>query len=652
MKSGRLGLCYFTAVPLAQVCRVWYYEIYVELGGNMVEIWQLLVQSVRLPPSISSPRTPQKIYFKRSDNPDTSVQRVLSCEAQGSLPLEIYWRKNGITVEQSKYVKFDVSDGELAITDPTREDEGVYQCIATNKWGTSLSQPFHFIMGRHGSFPDDPVTSLSVNEGDSASLTCDNQPISVPAGTYFWYKQPVNQQGGAQDQVIESDRHAIDKTGTLYFINVIKRDQLIDKVYACGIYNSLDESIKIGSKKRLDVSPPSTGVTNFSPIRLHAPETVEGQIGKDVELECIIGGSPVPTIKWLGLSSLPIKTRNNKYKVTKFGRSLQIFNVTESDEGGYTCIAENNSGRETVFIYFNVTSPPMWINSLQSKHAIVGDDVKFTCKARPAVQEELLSPPDWFINGEPLNMTKELEQGRMMSFNDDRTILTIQDVSRDRDLMCIQCNISNSIGSVFSDAYLNVLEPIMILSRPPEFTVFGHGEVLNFTITATTDPSQTLTRRWFLNDKPLILHQPYFMYDEQSGDFYFNTSKVAVQDIESMAGEYRCELSHQHEITAVAFSIATSKPTTDKNSDPVVAGNYTFIIVIIAGLLVVIIVCIVIVALWKNRTPKAVYNLGKEEDKNFNLTPINQLESEELHNETMNETMNESKLSLYSVGKC
>lgn len=69
---------------------------------------------------------------------------IMDCQAQGELPIRIRWLKNGSPVPESDRV-YQLSNGSLFISEAEsrkgeKSDEGLYQCLAQNKYGAILSQ--------------------------------------------------------------------------------------------------------------------------------------------------------------------------------------------------------------------------------------------------------------------------------------------------------------------------------------------------------------------------------------------------------------------------------------------------------------------------------------------------------------------------------
>lgn len=69
---------------------------------------------------------------------------ILDCQAHGESPIDVRWLKNGVKVVESERV-YHLSNGSLYISEVEsrrgdKSDEGLYQCLAQNKYGAILSQ--------------------------------------------------------------------------------------------------------------------------------------------------------------------------------------------------------------------------------------------------------------------------------------------------------------------------------------------------------------------------------------------------------------------------------------------------------------------------------------------------------------------------------
>lgn len=88
-----------------------------------------------------------ELFFIKEPH-DVTVMRkeavILDCQAHGEAPIDVRWLRNGAKVAENERV-YLLSNGSLFISEVEsrrgdKSDEGCYQCLAQNKYGTILSQ--------------------------------------------------------------------------------------------------------------------------------------------------------------------------------------------------------------------------------------------------------------------------------------------------------------------------------------------------------------------------------------------------------------------------------------------------------------------------------------------------------------------------------
>lgn len=87
-----------------------------------------------------------ELFFIKEPRDVTALRRdavVLDCQAHGEAPIRIRWLKNAVTLTESERV-YLLNNGSLFISEvesrKDKSDEGFYQCLAQNKYGSILSQ--------------------------------------------------------------------------------------------------------------------------------------------------------------------------------------------------------------------------------------------------------------------------------------------------------------------------------------------------------------------------------------------------------------------------------------------------------------------------------------------------------------------------------
>ena len=106
--------------------------------------------------------------------------------------------------------------GTLMISELEKADEGIYQCKASNRYGTSLSKKVQLVKATIGIFKekDKDVKRYRVVPAISLKVTC-NPPESDPPGKTKWVKYIKDETDTRSVQL--DDRVAVDDDGMLVF---------------------------------------------------------------------------------------------------------------------------------------------------------------------------------------------------------------------------------------------------------------------------------------------------------------------------------------------------------------------------------------------------------------------------------------------------
>lgn len=397
---------------------------------------------------------------EKSDKPFS-----LECEASGIPEPRYFWKKNGVEFD---YVAYDQritqqpKRGTLVFGKPDSVDEGLYQCFAKNDHGTSLSNAVFLRKAELDSFTNTQTEHIDVEEGQPLSLEC-NPPTGYPKPLLHW----VIYGSSSTIDSINSSRLTVDPEGRLHFSNVTRQDQLNNADYACSVLNQIMSVFKIGRRFDLRVKHADSSSQISHPPIIHyvSPPNIPAIKGKPLDLHCIYGGTPLPSITWRRRSG---SIEDNKYSFLNFGKTLRIASVEFKDEDIFECTASNGIGRQqTHAMEVTVQAAPYWRKSPSNTDAPENEVVKFECDADGNPKPKLA----WFRNGVPLENVSA-DPRRTLEGN----ILTIHNLTK-KDTAVFQCNASNTHGYAFKDFYLNVI------ALPPEF-IDKPDEVTETVITA------------------------------------------------------------------------------------------------------------------------------------------------------------------------
>jgi len=173
------------------------------------------------------------------------------------------------------------------------------------------------------------VTAL---EKKTAILVCEAE--SDPKPTFYWYKDG-NQVNKKRTPIIKYNR------GTVLRIEPLKHDRDSGE-YECLVENGVGSAVR--SQISVKVINDADAPIGFPKIITHPSSTQAVEVGGIAVITCQASGDPTPEYSWLH-ESVPLDiTDQNDHKYSLEHGNLKISNVTESDKGGYLCMASNSKG--------------------------------------------------------------------------------------------------------------------------------------------------------------------------------------------------------------------------------------------------------------------------------------------------------------------
>ncbi|XP_048866295.1 neuronal cell adhesion molecule-like isoform X12 [Brienomyrus brachyistius] len=239
---------------------------------------------------------------------------VLSCLPSGNPKPIISWSMNGIPIENSpRDPSRKVEEDSIIFSDVQPGSSAVYQCNTSNEFGYLLANAFVNVLAEPPRVLTRPNEVYQVIANGPALLDCATFGSPIPKIT--WFKE-------GQNSVLDGDDYEQHNNGSLEIHTAQKADS---GKYTCVAINSL------GKKENhvyLEVKEPTR--------ILKQPEYKVVQRKGNVLFECKVKHDPslIPTMTWLkNDGELP---DDERFVVDM--DSLTIYNVTEGDEGTYTCI--------------------------------------------------------------------------------------------------------------------------------------------------------------------------------------------------------------------------------------------------------------------------------------------------------------------------
>uniref|UniRef100_A0A671KBV4 Neural cell adhesion molecule L1 n=1 Tax=Sinocyclocheilus anshuiensis TaxID=1608454 RepID=A0A671KBV4_9TELE len=537
---------------------------------------QTWILAMEIPPDVRQP--PMIIKESPQDHIVDPVDPIIvECEATGNPTPVFTWTRNGVylNVARDPQVSMRWRSGTLEIFFWGRPDdyEGVYQCTATNEFGSALSS---YISLRVSSKPartwlKEYLEPVSVVVGLPLILPC-NPPVGPPKPDTYWLNSTM--------VPIRQDRRVSKaENGDLYFSSIVAEDAFTN--YVCVARFPFTNTIQQKPPLILQVLTAHTAPKFLKPKG--TTSTTIAMLGEELILECFAAGVPTPSIKWTKDWEEMSMTEK---KLENFNKTLRIKNVSMDDGGDYICSASNRMGSldhvitvrvKCRILHYFITIPESLVLSRDDSGSIV-------CRAdgipRPQIQ--------WLVNGEPISDAPK-SPGRQVSGDTLMFRAVVPDSAA-----VFQCNASNQYGYIMANAFLAVMdmkprllgprdelikttegndthldcpyfgspkpdlltyfyfiEPIKIV-RAPHNTVVIRGSLAHFDCKIKFDPTLDVTVTW-LKDKKFLILGRRMTKDEDS----LSIADVYRRD----EGAYTCRVkSELEEVTASAKLTVMDRP--------------------------------------------------------------------------------------------
>ncbi|KAM9856330.1 neural cell adhesion molecule L1.2 [Aulostomus maculatus] len=286
----------------------------------------------------------------------------LDCQADGVPSPIIMWTINGIPLSSidEEPRRTLTPSGSLILKEVDFGDTAVYQCQASNKHGSILTNINVFVIELPPQILTEDGNTYVVTEGQKALLECES--FGSPKPKVMWTS-------GDSSSLLADPRVNLLITGGLEISNVTHDDE---GIYTCSVHNT-----------NLSVSA-ELEVLNRTVI-LSPPQALKVQPGNTAIFTCLPQVDPkldAPFIQWRKNNQKLIESHSDE-KYTFEGPDLIIANAEPEDEGVYTCEvitkldAAEASGTLTLY---DRPDPPTLLQVTDPKHRAVtlswtpGDD--------------------------------------------------------------------------------------------------------------------------------------------------------------------------------------------------------------------------------------------------------------------------------------
>ncbi|KAK2851254.1 hypothetical protein Q5P01_007530 [Channa striata] len=514
---------------------------------------------------------------------------VFSCEAQGYPPPFYRWKLNDSFIQPRPGSRYSLIGGNLHISHLNKEEDvGIYQCLASNSFGTIVSRESSLHIAYLENFKTQRRSPVRVREGQGVVLLCGPPPHSGEL-TFTWI---FNEYPSFVVQDIR--RFVSQKTGNLYIAKVESSDV---GNYTCVVTNTVTKTSVQGPptplvlrvdgvmgeyEPKIEVQFPKLsqslraqqsswnvllletqcqpsaggdrgrnsvkGKLSFyaAPHLTEKPQDVQKTIDDTLVWECKASAKPKPSYRWLRNGEPLDPMEQDRVQVNNGVLTISSLNL--ADIGMYQCVAENKHGRIFTNAELRVVAiaPDFSQNLLKAQTlARQGGDVLIECKPRMSPRGVI----SWRKGKEALRETHRVTVL-------DNGSLRISNVTK-MDAGIYTCVARNQFGVASSAGSLLVKEPTIITSPAGHLDVTV-GESIVLPCQVSHDPTLELKFTWFFNEQ-LIHFGSHGAYFEKVGGR--SAGDIMIRNIQLRhAGKYTCAVQTKVDSVSIATDVEVRGP--------------------------------------------------------------------------------------------
>ncbi|XP_060905399.1 hemicentin-1-like [Labrus mixtus] len=308
----------------------------------------------------------ESVNITKNTFPIISKNFTLTCEVSGPYD-SIYWMKDNMhltmNTSTAKAKSYYLKDNMLHFTPVTRNHDGMYMCVTTNKAKSHRSDPYTLLVNYGPKMPTITGPKAAI-PGDDVTLSC--YASSNPSSSYMWF---FNGTKVANTSEYVTPPFTSDMVG----------------MYTCMAFNGI-------TGKNSTAYTMIKVVDSIMDVKVQTPmhPAIEGRV---YVLTCNVSG-PAQHVYWMK-NGQPLHD-DNRTTFSMDNKTVTFSPIQYHDTGKYQCVAFNPVR--------NMTSPPymLYVNYGPKtpvvkgpSYAETGQEVNFDCYAKSV-------PPShysWWYNG-------------------------------------------------------------------------------------------------------------------------------------------------------------------------------------------------------------------------------------------------------------
>ncbi|XP_052002358.1 carcinoembryonic antigen-related cell adhesion molecule 1 isoform X1 [Xyrauchen texanus] len=295
-------------------------------------------------------------------NPKENMNFSLTCDVVGPDD-SIHWMKTGMYLLPDYRITFSIDNSTLYFNQLTVNDDGQYQCEASNDVSIMTSQVYNFMVN-YGPWNTTITGPAVVAAGSSVTFRCSAD--SRPQSQFSWF--------------FNGSKVA---DGSVYMTGALSPNN--SGPYTCMAFNNITGSSRNASLKLTVIVPVTTVMVNEG--------NRQPVFNQSFTLICSASGD-VGYIQWIknNMHLLP----NNIISFSNDNSTLIFNQLSFSDDGQYQCEASNAVSNMTSQAYNLMVNYGPWNTTITGPAVVAaGSSVTFRCSADSRPQSQF----SWYFNG-------------------------------------------------------------------------------------------------------------------------------------------------------------------------------------------------------------------------------------------------------------